>query len=201
MSRLNAGTPADLPPPRRAGRMSLERAIAARRCVRDFTAKPLAAAQIAQLCWAGQGITEPREQLRAAPSAGALYPIELYLATANGVDRYQPKKHRLRRHLRRDVRPDLQRAALDQEMITQAPLCIVIAAAVKRTAHKYGRRAQRYCFMEVGHVAQNILLQATALRLAGVPIGAFEDRRVAALLMLPRHQRALCLLAIGHPRG
>ena len=201
MSEPAEDSPKDLPSPLLAGRMSLEEAIATRRSVREFTDKSLTLKEISQLCWAGQGITDPGGRFRAAPSAGALYPIELYLVTADGIDHYQPENHRLKTHLTGDVRRLLQRAALNQEAIGDAPMCVVVAAVVKRTARKYGERAERYCFIEAGHVAQNILLQATALHLAGVPVGAFADEKVTTVLKLPKDHRVLYLLAIGHPSG
>ena len=190
-----------LPAPVLAGRMSLEEAIARRRSLRQFGDRKLSVAQIAQLCWAGQGITEPDRRLRACPSAGALYPMELYVVTAAGVDHYKPVDHAMLRVISGDVRRELQGAALGQESVGDAPACVVIAAVVQRTARKYGQRAERYCYLEAGHVAQNILLQATALNLGGVTIGAFEDDKVAALLKLPKGHRVLYLLPIGHPVG
>ncbi|MGB2984751.1 MAG: SagB/ThcOx family dehydrogenase [Phycisphaerae bacterium] len=201
MSGAGDDNPKDLPPPVLAGQMSVEEAISQRRSVREFLDKPPTLENISQLCWAGQGITEPRRGLRASPSAGALYPIELYVVTAEGIDHYQPANHRLKRHLPGDLRPALQRAALDQDAIGEAAATVVIAAVVERTARKYGKRAERYCFIEAGHVAQNVLLQATALDLAGVPVGAFEDEKVAAALKLPKDHRVLYLLPIGHPSG
>lgn len=198
---MDKDTRRQLPPPILAGTVSLEESIAQRRSVRVFEERPLTPQQISQLCWAGQGITDARRGLRASPSAGALYPIELYLVRADGIDRYLPVNHQLERHLSGDLRPALQRAALDQDAVGEAPVCVVVAAVVKRTARKYGDRAERYCFIEAGHVAQNILLQATALDLAGVPVGAFEDRKVATVLKLPRDHRVLYLLPIGHPSG
>ena len=198
---MDKDTRRQLPPPILAGTVSLEESIARRRSVRVFEERPLTPQQISQLCWAGQGITDARRGLRASPSAGALYPIELYLVRADGIDRYLPVNHQLERHLSGDLRPALQRAALDQDAVGEAPVCVVVAAVVKRTARKYGDRAERYCFIEAGHVAQNILLQATALDLAGVPVGAFEDRKVATVLRLPRDHRVLYLLPIGHPSG
>jgi SagB-type dehydrogenase family enzyme len=189
-----------LPAPARDGEMSLEAALAARRSVRQFAQTRLTPKQIAQLCWAAQGITEPQRGLRTAPSAGALYPIELYVVTAAGVDHYEPDGHVLRRRLKDDVRRALQRAALNQEAIGEAPVSVVITAVAQRTERKYGRRAERYCFLEAGHVAQNILLQATALRLAAVPIGAFDDRDVAGVLQLPDDHRPLYIVSVGHPR-
>jgi len=189
----------DLPAPIVAGQMSLEQAIATRRSHREFRDKPLTLEQISQLCWAGQGITDRGRGFRASPSAGALYPIELYVVTAAGVDHYEPKSHLLARHLPGDRRPAVQRASLYQEPVGEAGACIAIAAVLERTARKYGTRAERYGFIEAGHVAQNILLQATALDLAGVPIGAFDDADVAAALELPESHRVLYLLPIGYP--
>jgi len=188
-----------LPPPRTEGGVSLEEAIAHRRSVRRFRDVPLTLDQIGQLCWAGQGITDKGRGFRAAPSAGALYPIELYLVTADGVDHYLPTAHALERVIRGDRRPALRRAALDQESVGQAPLCVVITAVTERTARKYGRRAERYVFLEAGHVAQNMLLQATVMKLAGVPVGAFDDEQVAAVLRLSSAHRVLYLVPFGRP--
>ena len=200
-SPTDRGKETSLPPPVLAGQMSLEEAIAGRRSVRQFTDQPLALGDISQLCWAAQGITDERRGFRASPSAGALFPIELYVVTAEGVDHYRPRGHRLERHLAGDQRRALQQAALGQKAIGEAAACVVITAVVERTARKYGGRAERYCFMEAGHVAQNVLLQATALHLGAVPVGAFEDEKVAAVLGLPKDRRVLYLLPIGYPDG
>jgi len=189
-----------LPPPRLSGPMSLEEAVNSRRSVREFQNQPLTREHLSQLCWAGQGITDPQGGLRAAPSAGALYPIELFLVTAEGVDHYVPQRHALERHLDGDLRAALQAASLDQESIGEAPLSVVITAVVDRTARKYGPRAERYCLIEAGHVAQNVLLQAAALGLRGVPIGAYEDSKVVKNLKLPKEHKVLYILAIGRPR-
>lgn len=189
-----------LPPPV-AGKMALEDAIRQRRSVRQFEAKALTRQQVAQLCWAAQGITEKDRGLRAAPSAGALYPIELYVVTPDGVGHYRPREHALEPCVEGDRRPAVREAAGDQESIGQAGACFVIAAEIARTAKKYGQRAERYCLLEAGHVAQNLLLQATALGLGGVPIGAFDDDRVAEAIRLPSGQRVLYLVPIGHPRA
>jgi SagB-type dehydrogenase family enzyme len=188
-----------LPAPETAGGMSLTEALARRQSVRRFIAKALDDRQIGQLCWAAQGLTDPARGRRTAPSAGAFYPLELYLVSARGVEQYLPAQHALRQHLQADLRRALSQAALGQEAIAEAPMCFVIAAVVSRSAGKYGERAERYCFLEAGHVAQNILLQATALGLGGVPVGAFEDERVAAVLKLPAGQRVLYLVPVGWP--
>jgi SagB-type dehydrogenase family enzyme len=187
-----------LPPPDTGEPGSFERAVAKRRTVRDFSKRSLSLDQISQICWAAQGITHKREGLRSSPSAGALYPIEIYLATDEGVHHYEPKSHCLRQHLEEDVRPLLQRASWDQEMITEAPVCVVIAAVVSRVAADYGSRAERYSLIEVGHVGQNVLLQAEALGLSGVPIGACDDRSVVSALKLPKGQKVYYLIPIGY---
>lgn len=190
-----------LPPPRRDGEMSVEEAIATRRSFRSFAEHDLTLGHISQLCWAGVGITDAKEGRRASPSAGALNPLELYVAAASGVHLYRPGGHVLEQHLVVDVRGELQKAAYDQEVITAAPLSVIIAAVVERTASKYRLRAERYCLIEAGHAAQNILIQATALGLVGVPVGAFEDERVNRVLEMPPGCRALYMVPIGHPAG
>lgn len=187
-----------LPEPRRTGEVSVEEALAARRSVRAFADVPLTEAEIGQLAWAAQGVTD-RGGYRTAPSAGALYPLELYVGTSSGTYRYEPARHALTLHREGDPRPAIQAAALHQEAIGDAPVVFVIAAVYERTSAKYGSRAPRYVQMEAGHAGQNILLEAVALGLAAVPIGAFHDDRLQAALSLPDDQRPLYLIPVGHP--
>jgi len=187
-----------LPLPDLSGTMSLEQALMLRRTCREFADKPLSLKQIGQLCWAGQGITDQVKGFRTAPSAGALFPMELFIVTAEGVDHYQPRGHRLERHLSGDHRYALQVAGLNQEYISRAPACFVITAVIERSARKYKQRAEQYCVQESGHIAQNILLQATAMNLAGVPIGGFDADKAAAVLKLPKNHKVLYLLPIGY---
>ena len=188
-----------LPAPKQAHEGSLEQAIARRRSVRDFSRVPLTEAEQGQLLWAAQGVTNRETGYRTAPSAGALYPLEVYLVTGSGVFHYEPQTHRLRRTVQSDVRKTLYEAALRQRPILDAPAVFVIAGVYERTAKKYGARAERYVHMEAGHAAQNLLLQAVSLGLAAVPIGAFDDARAQEALRLPKNQRPLYLLPAGHP--
>ncbi len=189
-----------LPPPARAGHMSLEEALARRRSVREFSGKPLSDRELSQLLWAAQGITHP-DGFRTVPSAGALYPLEIYVATATGCFHYDPQPHRLHRSTDRDLRPALYRAAQAQEPVREAPAVFVVAAVYERTAKKYGEaRSPRYVHLEAGHAAQNLLLEAVALDLGGVPIGAFHDAEIQKVLSLPAEQRPLYLIPIGHAR-
>ena len=195
-----ANEPSPSPPkPATRRKRSVEEVLAARRSVREFTDAALGEQEIAQLCWAAQGITDPKQGFRTAPSAGATYPLELYVVTADRVRRHVPDKHELVEHLKGDVRRRLRQAALDQRWVESAPAVFVIAADVQRTARRYGQRAERYVLIEVGHAAQNLLLQAEALGLGGVSVGAFEDDRVGEVLWLPQGQRPLYLLPVGKP--
>lgn len=189
-----------LPAPVHQGRMALEEAILRRRSVREFTKASLSDRELSQLLWAAQGITH-REGYRAAPSAGALYPLELYVTMPAGFYHYEPRPHRLNRRSDRDLRAALCRAALEQEAILEAPAVFVIAAVYERTAQKYGpARTPRYVHLEAGHAGQNLLLEAVALGLGGVPIGAFDDEEIRKVLALPADQRPIYLIPVGHPR-
>jgi SagB-type dehydrogenase family enzyme len=187
----------ELPEPVQSGVMSVEEAIARRRSVRSFAENALPPDQISQLLWAAQGITERRRQLRAAPSAGATYPLETYLVTGEGVFRYLPARHALERAAANDVRPALAEAALGQTWVRAAPASIVFAAVPERTTGRYGRRGMVYIFMEAGHAAQNVHLQAVALGLSSVPVGAFNDDEVASVVGLAEGEIPLYIVSIG----
>jgi SagB-type dehydrogenase family enzyme len=189
-----------LPAPSKRGRVSLEETLARRRSVREFTREPLSDEELSQLLWAAQGITDPAGY-RTAPSAGALYPLEIYVATASGFYHYEPREHRLNRRSSHDLRPALCRAGLDQESLLEAPAVFVMSAVYERTAQKYGEaRTPRYVHMEAGHAAQNLLLEAVAIGLGAVPIGAFYDTQVQKALSLPAEEQPLYLIPVGHPR-
>lgn len=188
-----------LPAPLTKSSTSLEDALARRRSVREFTGEQLTENELSQLLWATQGITH-EDGLRTAPSAGALYPLELYVAMATGFYHYDIKNHALIPRLAEDPRPALHKAALSQDSVRDAPAVFVMTAVHRRTARKYGQeRTPRYVDMEVGHAAQNLLLQAVALNLGGVPIGAFEDDQVSQVLGLSKNEAPLYLIPVGHP--
>ena len=188
-----------LPEPQFEGPLSLEQALLARRSTRAFSDREVDLEAIAQLLWAAQGVTDPRG-FRTAPSAGALYPLELYVVTQAGVFRYLPEDHALEVIKTGDFRTDLYNVALRQDAVLDAPLVIVVTAVYARTAAKYGtERSPRYVHLEAGHAAQNVLLQAAALGLGAVPIGAFEDSGVQDVLSLPEDHQPLYLVPVGHP--
>ena len=186
-----------LPQPDVAGKMPLESTISGRRSIRNFSDKALSLKQVGQLLWSAQGITD-RKRLRAAPSAGALFPLEVYVAKEDGLYRYIPDGHILQMVSARDIRPGLQKASLMQAWVKEAPVDIIICAVYKRVTSRYGDRGIRYTDMEAGHVAQNIHLQAVALGLGSVPIGAFDDRAVSAELTLADEEAPLYIIPVGH---
>ena len=195
----------ELPPPSLKGDMSVEEALKMRRSVRDFQDRPLSLEQISQLLWSGQGITEGIK--RTAPSAGATYPITLYLVVGEnsvkelspGVYKYIPKTHMLKLVSEGDVRHEIAAACLNQTFIEEAPVTIVIAAEYERTTVRYGERGIRYVHMEAGHVGENIYLQAVALGLGTVVVGAFLDIDVQTVLGLPDEQVPLYVMPVGYP--
>lgn len=190
-----------LPAPDRRGTRPLETLLQERTSVRAFARDTLDVSTLGQLLWAAGGVTQTRDFThRTVPSAGALYPLELYLLTARGVAHYDAAAHALTWLQARDRRADLGVAAHGQAPIPEAPAVIVIAAEPERTARKYGERAERYVFMEAGYACQNLLLEVTALRLGAVPIGAFQDERVNRILDLPAGRRALLIVPVGRPR-
>jgi len=196
-----SGTEVALPPPSTDGEMSLEQTLAKRRSIRQFARQDLTLEQIGQLAWAAQGITNPDTGFRTAPSAGATYPLELYLLTKDGVFRYMPKGHKLARVSAVDKRAALARAALGQGSVSGAPLDFVITGVYARTSAKYGERSERYVVLEAGHAAQNIHLQAVALGLGSVPVGAYTDEAVSKVLDLPADEIPLYIIPVGHPGG
>jgi len=194
-----------LPAARLDGAVSLEKSLAARRSERDFAPTSISLAEAAQLLWAAQGITAS-EGRRTAPSAGALYPLQIYVVASRvetlspGTYRYDALSHRLIRLSAGQSTSTLVRAALDQDWIAQAAAILVISGIEQRTTRKYGERGVRYVFMEAGHAAQNILLQSVALGLGATVVGAFDDDGVRSVLSLARSERPLYLVPVGRPR-
>lgn len=196
------GEPIPLPQPSLHSDTSIEEALQTRRSVREYRAEPLSIQEISQLLWAGQGISDPRGR-RTAPSAGALYPLEIYLLAGEvenlepGIYKYQPQEHELIKIAAGDKRQELQRACLDQEAIGDGAAVIAITAVYERTTQKYGERGRQYVHMEVGAAAQNIYLQAVSIDLATVFMGAFYDEEVKAVLQLEPEEQPLGFMPVG----
>jgi SagB-type dehydrogenase family enzyme len=204
-----------LPAPARESHISVEASMARRRSVRSFAGSALSLDEMGQVLWACQGVTEPMPQapegfswewmggLRTVPSAGALYPLEVYavIGAVEGVEpgvyHYLPVEHALALYLSENLREPLWNASLRQTAILEAPVTLVIAGVVNRTAAKYGDRAERYVHMEVGAAGENVYLQAEALDLGTVFMGAFDDDAVAGVLGLPDDQRVFAIMPVG----
>jgi len=202
---LASGREADtlaLPQPRRASQVSVEEALARRRSVRQYPDEPLTLAEVSQLLWAAQGITSERGY-RTAPSAGALYPLEVYVVAGNvadlpdGIYRYRSSVHGLIKVAEGDKRGDLCAAARGQASVRDAAAVIVFAAVYERTTAKYGERGIRYVHIEVGHAAQNVFLQAVALDLGAVVVGAFSDEAVKRVVNMNENEQPLYLMPVG----
>jgi SagB-type dehydrogenase family enzyme len=192
-----------LPAPPVGGR-PLSEALMARRSVRDFTPKSLSLTQLAAILWAGQGLNRP-DGRRTVPSAGATYPLELYLLTEGAKDlprgtyKYLPKTHQLRQISDRGVGGSLGGMVL-QDWVKISPALIVVASVESRTAARYGGRGLRYVHMEAGACAQNLALQAAALGLGCAIAGAFDDLAIKRVLALPAEEDPLLVIPIGNPK-
>ena len=191
-----------LPEPRLRSEVSVEEALLKRRSVREYGNAPLTLEEVSQLLWAAQGITSEWGG-RTAPSAGALYPLEVYIVVGNvenlspGVYKYNPERHELIKVRDDDVREELAEAALSQVWVKEGAIDIIIAAVYGRTTKKYGDRGVRYVHMEAGHAAQNIYLQAATLDLGMVTVGAFHDDWVKEIMSMPEDEIPLYLIPVG----
>ena len=200
-----------LPAPNTDGEVSVESALANRRSHRSFQDKALSQEQLSQILWSAYGVTLPRPAspaqrggLRTAPSAGALYPLEIYAIIGNvdgiepGVYKYDSGEHSIKQVIAGDVRAELSAAALNQSMVREAPMSIFYSAIFNRTTDRYGERGVLYVYIEVGHSAQNVYLQVEAMGLGTCAIGAFTDDTVRELLNLPAEEEPLYLMPVGY---
>lgn len=203
-----------LPLPRKVSELTVEEAILLRRSIREYTTDPVNLSDLAMILWAAYGITEPKHVFRAVPSAGATYPLEIYVLVGRngvkstedfigeGVYKYEPHSHTLLLVKRGDYREELMYAALGQKWVSEAPLSIVICAVFERTTSVYGERGKvRYVPMEVGHAGQNVYLMATALGYGSVVIGAFNDDLVSGAISTESEEKPLYIIPIGVPKS
>ncbi len=193
-----------LPAPQTKGRMTVEQALATRRSRRAYASTPLKLAEVSQLLWAAQGITGP-EGRRTAPSAGALFPMELYLSAsrveglAPGIYHYDPAEHTLGLIAAGDVRREMTAACADQDCVRFSACLLIFSAVPEACAARYGDRAPKFIHIEAGHAAQNVYLEATALGLGVCDIGAFSPDPVRRLVHLDDDEEPICLMTAGRP--
>ncbi len=202
-----------LPLPRQVSNVTVEEAILWRRSLREYKDEPITIMQLSMILWAAQGITDPARRFRAAPSAGATYPLVLYVVVGDkgvllepnkylkaGVYRYDVMKHALIMVRDGDLRGELAKASLNQPWVRDAPVDLVMCAVFERTTRVYGERGVRYVYMEAGHAAQNIYLMATALGLGTVVVGAFHDDWVASVVKAGKDEAPLYVIPVGVPK-
>jgi SagB-type dehydrogenase family enzyme len=176
---------------------SIEECMKNRRSIRSFKNQALSLNELSNILWAAQGITKEETGFRTAPSAGATYPLYIYFATEKGLFVYLPKDHAIKKIKDKDLRKKIAQAALDQMFIADAGMVIVITAIFENTTWRYKERGVRYVHIEVGHCAQNIHLEAVALGLGSVPIGAYDDNEVKELLELDQEE-PLYIIPVGY---
>jgi len=179
-----------LPEPKLNGSYSLEQLIAARRSVREFTDEQVKINQLSQLCFAAQGITDKEKKLRAVPSAGAIYPMQIHAVMPDGLYLYDPAAHTLIKKLSTDIRPMLFVASFST---------IIISGSARKIEAKYRGKGERFITLEAGHIAQNLHLQAVAEGLGSVPIGSFDSKSVARICNFTEEYEPLYLICLGIP--
>jgi len=197
-----------LPTPQITGNISLEKSIQNRRSVRQYSNQSLNLSDVSQLLWAGQGITDTQKNLRAAPSAGQVYPLELYVIVGiggvsglkEGLYHYVPQNNTLEKILEGDIRNNLSQVANGQPWVKQAPMNIVITGNYQKMINKYKDQqlSTRFVDMEAGHVGENLYLQAEARGLATVSLGSFDENQMIRLLHLPNNEKPLYIFPVGH---
>jgi SagB-type dehydrogenase family enzyme len=198
--------PIRLPDPTYDGERSLEWALLRRRSARRYLRESLSLREVGQILWAAQGCNSARG-FSTAPSAGATFPLETFLAAGEverltpGLYRYQRKEHALSSMKAGDLRKELCRAALGQGWVHDGAAVIIFAADYSRTTRRYGERGFRYVHMEAGHAQQNVHLQAAALGIGTVVVGAFEDREVKRIVGMRAEEEPLSLMPLGRIRA
>ena len=201
-----------LPKPYYDSKISIEKTLKERRSVRRYMDKPLTLSEISQILWAAYGITKPikdgpaflRGGLKTAPSAGALYPLEIYVVAGNvtdlpeGVYKYKPEGHKLIKILDDDIRIELYEASFNQDWVREAPASLVYSAIYSRTTSKYGERGrERYVCIDLGHSAENVYLQAISLNIGTVAVGAFDDIRLKLIMNMTKEEEPLYIMSLG----
>lgn len=197
-----------LPAPKTDGNISVEKALSHRRSIRNYSNDSLTLAEVSQMLWAAWGISDSTTYkgfyLRTTPSAGALYPFEVYLVAGKvigleaGVYKYDAIKNSLTQIIKGDIRVDLFKASYSQTFVKKAPISIFWSAVFERTTSKYHERGrERYVCMDVGHSGENVYLQAEGLGLGTCAIGAFSDNAISKLLGLPKEEEPLYIMPVG----
>lgn len=187
------------------GKYTLEAAIKNRRTIREITGKTINAADLETLVWSAYGCTliEDGDKYRTAPSAGATYPVEIHaiIERVNGYEggiySYDTKTEGLKLNKAGTFLPEIRKISWDQEFVELSNVVFIMVYNPRKIEKEYGNKSRDYALLECGHIAQNILLAATALGLGAVPVGAFSQRRIAAILSLKSHLKPLYMVCVG----
>ncbi len=194
-----------LPLPKTDNGMGINQVISSRRSVRRYSSQPLTLAELSQLLWSAQGITDPRGKKRSAPSAGAIYPLKLYVSVkpggvkgiSEGIYLYLPQEHKLKKLISGDHQASLAQIAFGQIWMAQAPIIFIFTAEPSRMISRYRERAWLYIHLEAGMASENLMLQAVALGMGSCAVGAFWENRLAKLLKLSPSQKSLLMVTVG----
>lgn len=195
--KVATGVSIKLPPPILDGTLSVEKALSERRSVRAYKPEALSLAEVSQILWAAQGVTDPAKGFRTAPSPRGMFLIEVYLIAENvtglpaGFYRYQPKGHELIKVAEGDKKGDLFKAAA-QPAIKSAPALLIIAGAQERSTAN-----PSWIYLEAGHAAENVYLEAAALKLGTVSIAGFKPEDVKRALILPEKEQPIYIMPFG----
>jgi len=202
----------ELPDPVYTSNYTIEQTLKERRSTRSFSDEPLTLKEVSQVLWSAYGVTYHQEGMpeflrggfKTAPSAGALYPLEIYLVATNvtdlkkGIYKYKPEGHKLIMINHEDARDELLVSSYYQMMVKEAPANIVYSAIFSRTTEKYGERGrERYVYMDLGHSAENVYLQTVSLNMGTCAIGAFDDLKVRILLNMTAEEEPLYIMPLG----
>ncbi|MBW1739832.1 MAG: SagB/ThcOx family dehydrogenase [Deltaproteobacteria bacterium] len=198
-----------LPAPSHKGTLTVEEALKARRTHRSFKPRSLTLKQFSQILWGAYGVTAKSSgyDLKTAPSAGALYPIDIYAVVGQagvdtlrpGVYHYCPENHSIECTKERDLRAAVAKHSLRQMWMAKAPVILVITGKYARCCVKYGRRGVTYTHIEAGHVGQNVFLQAEAIGLKAGIVGAFNNEQIIKTLGIPAEHDPLLMMPVGFP--
>ena len=202
-SKMNSKEIISLPKPNLKSNMTVEQAIAKRRSIRKYANKPLTLEQLSQILWAAQGKSGPERHHHAAPSAGGIHPLQLYIIATNvselnkGIYKYDPQKNSLSLKHSNHKRDNVHQAAYGQSAILSAPVILVFVAQFQKTMNKYGPKAKAFVYTDLGHSAENVYLQATALGIGTVAMGGIEEKKITEILELPEDEDVIYLMPLG----
>jgi len=177
-----------------AGNFPVDKAMFARKSQRNFLPIPLTGEEISKLLWSSYGKSAHG---KVVPSAGAIYPLTIYIAKEDGIFKYISESHEIQQAAEGDKRDELSAQALNQSCIRDASAIIIISCNFKKICSRYGERGIRYAYLEAGHAAQNVCLMSSALNLGSVCVGAFNDPGIESICNVSKIEKVIYMVAVG----